>query len=92
MTLWVPARRPASQEVGFGLVFFPRLAQADIIPLTHAIWATAETELLEHIEVRHADGSMHEWTKVTYYALKGLRHFHTDTVDMRVADWALAQC
>ncbi|MFD7527435.1 AAA family ATPase [Streptomyces sp. NPDC059849] len=63
-----------------------------VIPLTHEVWATADPELLEHIDVRHADGSMREWAKVTHYALKGLKHFNTDRVDRQVADWALAQC
>ncbi|MFE5095361.1 hypothetical protein ACFRCI_34690 [Streptomyces sp. NPDC056638] len=57
-----------------------------VVPLTHIVWATADPELLEHIDVKHADGLMREWVKVTHYVLKGLKHFRTDTVDRQVAD------
>ncbi|MEY9997656.1 hypothetical protein ABIE67_009775 [Streptomyces sp. V4I8] len=64
----------------------------EVIPLTHTVWATADPELLKHIDRVHADGSMREWAKVTHYVLKGLKHFHTDTVDRQVVHGALAQC
>jgi hypothetical protein len=63
-----------------------------VVPDIHPVWKDTDVELLQHIDRVHADGSMREWARTTHHVLKGLKHFHTDTVDRRVVDWALAQC
>ncbi|MER6781180.1 MULTISPECIES: ATP-binding protein [unclassified Streptomyces] len=63
-----------------------------VVRAMHPVWEGAEEGLLAHVDRVHAGGSMREWARATHHVIKGLEQFQTGAVDLRVVDWALAQC